>query len=621
MSKLTIVFPIAAAAFILLIFSVAVPLLRQSVTFPAKGRRMTERDQLLCALITVLYALTAFIGLGDTVGIESFCRFRGQGQYALIEFPEGANIGAVRYYHGLHMGEYYMEYSDDGEYFVYVASMEARHKDVFKWREVELSESWNGPVRYLRIIASRPLWLGELAIYDDQGNLIPTSAMVIPDGCAKLFDEQEKIPAADSFMNSTYFDEIYHARTAYEHIKNVEPYEITHPPLGKLLLGIGIRIFGMVPFGWRFSGTLFGVLMLPAIYLVLKKMFGGTLVPACGTAILASDFMHFSQSRIATIDTYEVMFIILMYGFFWCYWTAPRERRRDWLPPLALAGVSFGLGAASKWTGFYAGAGLAVLWLIDRIRRILELRRAAQEKGKRKQKQEKLLPSPLRETAENILWCLLFFVLIPALIYYVSYWRYGTAKDLTGGLGMLFSRDYLRIVLDNQQYMLNYHSNVTASHPYSSVWWQWILDIRPILYYLEYLPGGREQSIGAWLNPMLCWGGLLAMLCMAYLAAVKKDRTALFILIGYLAQLLPWIFVTRVVFEYHYFPSSIFLLLALCHIFRTVELCHPKPKPVILSFTVVSIVLFAAFYPALSGRTVPRWYDLKFLKWLPTWPF
>ena len=42
-----------------------------------------------------------------------------------------------------------------------------------------------------------------------------------------------------------------------------------------------------------------------------------------------------------------------------------------------------------------------------------------------------------------------------------------------------------------------------------------------------------------------------------------RDRTALFILVGYLAQLLPWVFVTRVVFEYHYFPSSVFLVLAL----------------------------------------------------------
>ena len=44
---------------------------------------------------------------------------------------------------------------------------------------------------------------------------------------AALFDEQEKIPAEDSFMTSSYFDEIYHARTAYEHIQNIYPYEVS----------------------------------------------------------------------------------------------------------------------------------------------------------------------------------------------------------------------------------------------------------------------------------------------------------------------------------------------------------------------------------------------------------
>ena len=31
--------------------------------------------------------------------------------------------------------------------------------------------------------------------------------------------------------------------------------------------------------------------------------------------------------------------------------------------PMFLGGLAFGLGCASKWTGIYAGAGLAVLYL------------------------------------------------------------------------------------------------------------------------------------------------------------------------------------------------------------------------------------------------------------------
>ena len=610
MSKLTIIFPIAAIAFILLVFFEYVPLMGKPLKIPEDSRRMTGRDRALCALITVLYALSAFLGLGDTQGIERFCKFKAEGEYALIEFPDGVAISAVRCFHGLHMGKYNLEFSADGEQYTTVSLVEQGHTAIFKWKDAELSGNWNydTPVRFLRLTAGSELWLGELAVYDAAGALVSTDAMVIPQGCAALFDEQDKVPDEISFMNSSYFDEIYHARTAYEHIENVNPYEISHPPLGKLILSLGIRLFGLSPFGWRFMGTLFGVLMLPAIYLFLKKMFGGTLIPACCTAILASDFMHFAQTRLATIDTYEVLFIILMYGFFWGFWRADRTQKRCWLPPLALSGLCFGLGAATKWTGFYAGAGLAVLWLIDRIDRGVHMTR--QKRGR----------AYWRETWTLVLWSLLFFVAVPALIYYLSYWPYGTSQGMRGP-GMLFTKDYLRIVLDNQKYMFNYHSSVNATHPYSSVWWQWILDIRPILYYLEYYPDGTEQSIAAWLNPMLCWGGLLAMLAMLWLTVQRHDMTALFILVGYLAQLLPWVFVTRVVFEYHYFPSSVFLVLALGHVFRSFELKHPQPRRAVLSFTIVSVVLFAAFYPALTAIRVPRWYDLSFLKWLETWPF
>ena len=179
-----------------------------------------------------------------------------------------------------------------------------------------------------------------------------------------LLDESEVTPEFPSYRNSTYFDEIYHARTAYENVTNVYPYEISHPPLGKLILSVGIRLFGMTPFGWRCMGTLTGVLMLPVLYLLLKRMFGSTEISACGTVIFAFDFMHFVQTRIATIDSYAVFFILLMYYFMYRFVT---ERKLSYL---ALSGISFGLGAASKWTCIYAGAGLAVLWLLHWIFRL-----------------------------------------------------------------------------------------------------------------------------------------------------------------------------------------------------------------------------------------------------------
>ena len=54
-------------------------------------------------------------------------------------------------------------------------------------------------------------------------------------------------------------------------------------------MSLGILLFGMTPFGWRFMGTLFGVGMLPLLYVFLKNLFGRTSIAACGTILLAAD--------------------------------------------------------------------------------------------------------------------------------------------------------------------------------------------------------------------------------------------------------------------------------------------------------------------------------------------
>lgn len=108
-----------------------------------------------------------------------------------------------------------------------------------------------------------------------------------------------------------------------------------------------------------------------------------------------------------------------------------------------------------------------------------------------------------RPLAENILFCLLFFVLIPGAIYYASYYPYGKAISLEG-IGMYFKPEYARLVWDNQVSMLTYHVGVDATHPYSSRWYQWIFDARPILYYLDYGADGTKSAIAAFVSPLLC---------------------------------------------------------------------------------------------------------------------
>ncbi|MEG1165975.1 MAG: glycosyltransferase family 39 protein, partial [Oscillospiraceae bacterium] len=413
------------------------------------------------------------------------------------------------------------------------------------------------------------------------------------------------------YMNSAYFDEIYHARTAYEHLENIYPYEISHPPLGKIIIGVGIQIFGLNPFGWRFMGVLFGILMLPILYVFIKNLFGSTAISLCGTAIFAFDFMHFVQTRIATIDTYGVFFILLMYFFMYRHITAPREpfspKWRQTLP-LFLSGLFFGIGIASKWTAVYAGAGLALIWLLFRIARGRELVKTGHGR------------EHTMELLKSIAQCIVFFVIIPAIIYYVSYYPYGTARGMSG-VSMFFDKEYLKIFLSNQEYMFTYHAGVTATHPYSARWYQWIVDARPILYYLKSQPDNMKSAFAAFMNPLVCWGGLLAVISMGWRTFRYKDGKALFLLIGYLAQLVPWMFITRITFEYHYFPCLIFIVLSLCHVFNSFRLRDRHWKPKVFGATAACLLLFVLFYPVLTGISVPRAYS-DLLAWIPgAWPF
>ena len=118
--------------------------------------------------------------------------------------------------------------------------------------------------------------------------------------------------AQPSWWNSTYFDEIYHARTGFEFMNGTVPYETSHPPLGKIFISWCISIFGMTPFGWRFAGAIAGILMLPGIYLLAKQLTKKTWAAFLSCILLALDCMHLTQTQIATIDSFPVLLSFLL---------------------------------------------------------------------------------------------------------------------------------------------------------------------------------------------------------------------------------------------------------------------------------------------------------------------
>ncbi|MDE6954632.1 MAG: glycosyltransferase family 39 protein, partial [Oscillospiraceae bacterium] len=359
------------------------------LTLTLKHHPMERGDALPLLLLTAVYALTAFFQLGDFNAPQSMVKFQ-QGDSHEFSYNQPVTVDTVSLYTSLGTGYYTLEWEgEDGQW--HSLRLDQPYNSLFKWRVLDLERNIDqngleitkdndnleaeplGPItaaRFRITASSAPrdegLWLSELALWSG-GKALPQPDHV-DEGTAALFDEHELWSDRYTYMNSTYFDEIYHPRTAYEHLNNVYPYEVSHPPLGKLIISIGIAMFGMVPFGWRFMGTLFGVLMVPILYVFLKNLFGKTPVALCGAALFTFDFMHLVQTRIATIDTYGVFFILVSYYFMYRWLAVPAGKKlRHYVLPLFLSGLFWGVGCASKWTVVYAGAGLALLWLLGMI--------------------------------------------------------------------------------------------------------------------------------------------------------------------------------------------------------------------------------------------------------------
>lgn len=546
------------------------------------NRKITHIDLLLIFVITAIYSIIALYNLGDKVAPQNSENIES----ATIELTEEAHIFEVMFYLGAN------ELSDEQ-----TLDIEIRNSDnettyrnaltsgaVFFWT----SEETDVHGKYITLSSKESLSIMEFAIKDKENRLIIPE--IYP---SALFDEQDTVPEFQSYRNSTYFDEIYHARTAYELENSLDVYEWTHPPLGKTIIGLGIKLFGMTPFGWRIAGTLLGILMIPVIYIFSKNMFGLTWLSACTATVFSADFMHFTQTRIATIDVYVTFFIMLMYLFMYKYYiTDASAPLKKMLVPLGLSALYMGFAIACKWTGVYAAIGLAVIFFISLFEKYNQTPDVFKDK----------IP-------KTIIFCVLVFVLLPVGIYILSYIPFIRSEG-TGFMG----------VIQNQIDMFTYHGKTVldAEHYFSSPWYQWPINYRPIWYYSG-TNGVNSENISAFGNPLVWWSGIIAFLYLLYDAYKTRSKNAIFLVIAYLAQLIPWMGVTRITFIYHYFPCVPFVVLMIAYSFNRIYMQTKKGKSYFLIFTILSVILFIIFYPVISGFPVSEDFVRSFLKWLPSW--
>ena len=545
---------------------------------------LPTRAQVVLLGIVLLYAIVSAIGLGDGHVPVTQPQMTGDETrtcigYAAFDGPK--DLDSLLLYKGLGVLGVTVYIPDETET-QWIELTRQVCDTVYAWIEIPLD--CTAKTVCISVGAAEHGELFEVGFLSD-GAVVPVDGKG-----SEMFDEQSLVPTMPTSRNGTYFDEIYHVRTAYEHLLGIEPYEISHPPLGKLLISVGIAMSGMHPLGWRIMGWLFGVLMIPVLYLLAKRLFGREVPALASAAFFALDFMHFTQSRIALIDSASVLFILISYLLMYRYYDSTPEtlpyKSSLWL--LAACGAVMGLGIAVKWTVVYAALGLAVFFAIAAVRRY----RAGENVGK------------------TCLWCVLFFGVVPFFLYFLSYIPYFIADPTTSPI---------RIFVDNQVYMLTYHSGLENAHPFRSAWYTWPLMLRPMWYYgvRSLAAEGLCSSIVAMGNPAVWWCGTLCMLCLLF--CPKKTRAEIFILIGFAAQYLPWGLISRPAYIYHFYASVPFLILAMVAVFGRLSSRWKTCRAVMPTLLVAATVLFVLFYPILSGTVTDRGYVMDVLSWLPGW--
>ncbi len=442
----------------------------------------------------------------------------------------------------------------------------------------------------------------------------------------RLVDEQSKLEIPPTYMSKMYFDEVYFARSAENYVNHQIPNERTHPPLGKLIEATGVAVFGETPFGWRIMGVVFATLMIPLMYLLGKKLFGTWIGGFSAAFLLAFDFMHFTMARIGTVDTYIVFFSLLSQLFFLIYFmnVVKTGFKKSSVLPLFLAVVFFALGFSTKWFILYGAAGLLALLIAVRIKDLSRLKKSLSDKYVAFFDQPFLL--------------LLGFIGIAVAIYFATY------------IPEMLAGDSFPTIIHLQSAMFAFHSgNVVDSS--SAPWWSWPFMFRldgvnvPRWFDISYLPNNMVSTITVFGNPAVWWVGFALMLLLTERAihgrelvtnlwsriskssasqrisirAKGWDLPAIFIVTVFFFSWVPYVFIGRATYIYHFYLSVPLLCLAITYFIN--KYWHTrKGKIAAIAIFAGAVGLFALFYPVISGAPASI-QTIKNLIWFHSWGF
>ncbi len=417
-------------------------------------------------------------------------------------------------------------------------------------------------------------------------------------------------------------------------IFTTDPSFVVHPPLGKYLIGLGMAIFGAdSSFGWRIAAALCGTACVLVLYLIAKALTDSVAFAGVAAFLLAIDGIGIAMSRVALLDIFLTLFILL------AVWFTVLDRRRhldriadrvvylDGVPPrwgpllwnrpwVIAAGAAAGAATAVKWSGVWVLAAIGVYLVVTDA---LERRRLGIAAWP---------TDAVRQGAAS------FVLLVPvALLVYLTSWTGWLATD--GGYGRHKASNALASLWEYHVTIYNSMATMDTPHGYMSPAWAWPFLWRPTSMYAASTADGEAGCAGAsgclqiiysMPNPLLWYAGVAAAGWLVYRFVVARDWRHAVVLTALAATWLTWlVFPERTTFQFYTVAIMPFLLLALTFALQAIS--GPRHasadrrltgQRVVTVFLVFAVLLSAFWYPLWSAMQVPyEFYRLH--NWMTGW--
>jgi dolichyl-phosphate-mannose--protein O-mannosyl transferase len=397
-------------------------------------------------------------------------------------------------------------------------------------------------------------------------------------------------------INRFIFDEVYYVDGARDLLKfgvevtGTKPEFVVHPPLGKWLIGLGIRVFGDNGFGWRITTAIAGSLMILLVALIAHTLFRDSFLTGLASALMALDGLALVHSRTALLDNFLAFFILLATYLF--------LTKRYWWTGLAL-----GCAMATKWSALYFVIAFGAIGLY---------RAFTHHSGRT------LIKPTLQRIAQ--------FGVIPVTVYLTSWIGWFASNR---GWDRHYSNNIFSSFIYYHQQMLAFHTGLVEKHSYQSNPWGWMIMARPTSFFYETPQGcgakSCSQEILALGTPFLWWLGTIAVMVVIGLwirsFVIRRMEPALSIIVtGIAAGYLPWFFYQRrTVFSFYAIAFEPFVILALVYCARGLRKNYGRTGEFLLATFVTLIFLnFIYFLPLYLGDVIT--YDAWHARmWFTNW--